>query len=51
MSDLKDKAKKKIDGAADATKKATDKVIDKSKDVAHSTGRKMEEGGKRLQDV
>jgi hypothetical protein len=51
MSDLKDKAKEKIDDAADATKKASDKVIDKSKDVAHSAGKKMEEGGKRLQDA
>jgi hypothetical protein len=51
MSDLKDKAKEKIDDAADAARKATDKVVDKSKDIAHSVGKKMEEGGKRLQDV
>ena len=51
MSDLKDKAKEKIDDAADAAKKATDQVVDKAKDVAHSAGKKMEEGGKRLQDA
>jgi len=51
MSNLKDKTKKKIDDAADAAKKAADQVIDKSKDVAHSAGKKMEEGGKRLQDA
>jgi gas vesicle protein len=51
MSDLKDKAKKKIDDGADAAKKATDQVVDKAKDVAHTAGKKMEEGGKRLQDA
>jgi gas vesicle protein len=51
MSDVQDNAKQKIDDAADAAKKAADKVVDKSKDVAHSAGKKMEEGGKRLQDA
>jgi hypothetical protein len=51
MSDLKDKTKEKIDDAADAAKKVAGKVVDKSKDVAHTTGKKLEEGGKRLQDV
>ena len=51
MSDMKDKAKQKIDDAAAGAKKAADKVVDKSKDVAHSAGKKMEEGGKRLQDA
>lgn len=51
MSDLKDKAKDKIDDAADATKKAAGKVVDASKDIAHSAGKKLEEGGKRLQDA
>ena len=51
MSNLKDKAKEKIDDAADAAKKATDQVVDKAKDVAHSAGKKMEEGEKRLQDA
>jgi ElaB/YqjD/DUF883 family membrane-anchored ribosome-binding protein len=49
MSDLRDKSKKKIDDASDAVRKAADKVVDKSKDIAHSAGKKMEEGGKRLQ--
>jgi gas vesicle protein len=51
MSDMKDKAKQKIDDAADGAKKAVDKVVDKSKDIAHRAGKKMEEGGKRLQDA
>jgi gas vesicle protein len=51
MSDLKDKAKEKIDDAADAAKKAAGKVVDTSKDVAHKAGTKLEEGGKRLQDA
>jgi gas vesicle protein len=51
MSDMKEKAKQKIDDAADGARKAADKVVDKSKDVAHSAGKKMEEGGKRLQDA
>jgi hypothetical protein len=51
MSDLKDRAKEKIDDAAHGAKKATDKVVDKSKDFAHGAGKKMEEGGKRLQDA
>jgi gas vesicle protein len=51
MSDLKDKVNEKIDNAADAAKKAAGKVVDTSKDVAHSAGKKLEEGGKRLQDA
>ena len=51
MSDMKDKAKQKIDDAADGAKKAADKIVDKSKDVAHSAGKKMEKGGKQLQDA
>lgn len=51
MSDMKDKAKQKIDDAADGAKKAADRVVDKSKDVAHSAGKKMEEGRKQLQDA
>jgi hypothetical protein len=51
MSDLKDKVKNKIDDAADATKKTTETVVDKSKDTAHSAGKRVEEGGKRLQDA
>jgi gas vesicle protein len=51
MSDLKDKAKEKIDDAADTAKKVAGKVVDTSKDVAHTAGKKLEEGGKRLQDA
>ena len=51
MSNLREKTKGKIDAAADAAKRATDKVVDKSKDVAHSAGKKLEQEGKRLQNV
>ena len=51
MSGITDKAKQKIDDAVDGAKEAVDKVVDKSKDVAHSVGKKIEEGGKRLQDA
>lgn len=51
MSDFKDKTEKKIDEAAEAAKKVAGKVADKGRNVAHSLGKKMEEGGKRLQDV
>ena len=51
MSDMKDKAKQKINDVADGAKRAADKVVDKSKDVAHSAGTKIEEGGKRLQNA
>lgn len=51
MSGFADKAKEKIDDAADATKKAADQVIDRSRDVTHTVGKKMEEAGKRLQNA
>jgi gas vesicle protein len=51
IDDLTGKAKEKIDGAADVTKKAADQVVGKSKDAAHSVGKKMEEAGKRLQNA
>jgi hypothetical protein len=51
MSDLKDKAKNKINDAADVAKKAADKVADKTKDLAHSAGKKLEEGAKKLNHV
>jgi uncharacterized protein YjbJ (UPF0337 family) len=51
MSNLKEKANDKVDQAAEAVKKTTGKVIDKSKDLAHSAGKSIEKGGKRLQDV
>lgn len=51
MSDLKDQAKEKIDATAEAAKKAAAKVVDKSKDVAHAAGEKMEQGAKKLKDA
>ena len=51
MSNLNDKAKKKINDTAEAAKNATDKATDKAKDLAHQAGKKIEEAGKRLQDV
>jgi gas vesicle protein len=51
MSGFKEKVKEKIDDTADAAKNAAEGVIDKSKDVAHGAGKKLERGGKRLQDA
>jgi gas vesicle protein len=51
VGDLREKAKEKIDDAADATKKAADQIVDKSKDLAHTMGKKMEDTGKRLQNA
>ena len=51
MSNVKDKAKDKIDVAAKSVKKTSDKVMDKSRDLAHQAGKAVEKGGKRLQDV
>jgi hypothetical protein len=51
MSDLKDKAKDRIDAVAEAAKKATEKVVDKTKDAAHAAGKKLEEGAKKLKDA
>jgi len=51
MSDLKDKAKRKINQSAYAAKKAADQVAGKAKDITHQAGKKMEDAGKKLQDV
>jgi hypothetical protein len=51
MSNIKDKARAKIDDAANAVKKASDKVVDKTKDATHQAGKAVERGGKRMQDV
>ena len=51
IKNLKEKTNDKIDQAASAAKKAAGDVIDKSKEVAHQAGKKLEEGGKRLQDA
>ena len=50
-NDFKDKANAKIDAAADAAKRGTEKVVDKSKEAAHMAGKKLEKEGKRLQSV
>ncbi len=51
MSDLTNKAKEKIDIIAAAAKQASAKVIDKTKDAAHATGKTMVKQGKRLQNA
>ncbi len=51
VSDLNDKAKEKIGDAAEAARKATDQAADKAKDLTHKAGKKIEEGGKRLQNA
>jgi gas vesicle protein len=51
LNNIKDKAKEKIGDAVDGGKNAADKVLDESKDFAQSASKKMEEGGKRLQDA
>lgn len=51
MSDLKDKAKEKIDDAAAAARKVTDQAARKTKDLVHKVGKTIEEGGKRLQNA
>ena len=51
MSDLKDKAKDKIDAAAKGTKDGAAKVIDKSEELAHQAGDKMQEGAKNLKNA
>jgi hypothetical protein len=51
MSNFKDAAKEKIDDAANAAKKTTEKVVDKTKDATHKAGEAVEKGGKRLKDV
>jgi hypothetical protein len=51
LSDLKDKLKDKIDAVADAAKDTTDKAVDTGKDVAHTAGKKLEQGSKKLKDA
>jgi hypothetical protein len=51
MSDLKVKAKEKIDAAARAAKNATDQATDTTKDLAHKAGKKLEVGAKRLKNA
>lgn len=51
MSNLKSKTNHKIDDVAAAAKTAASHVIDKTKDVAHTAGKKLEDTGKRLRDA
>ncbi len=51
MSDIKEKAKETIDSAADSAKKATETVVDKTKDLAHQAGKKMEDAGDKLRNA
>jgi hypothetical protein len=51
MTDLKSKAKEKIDDAADAAKKTAANAIDKSKDLVHAAGKKIEKGGRTLKNI
>jgi gas vesicle protein len=51
MSDLKGKVTDKIDDAAAAAKRTASEVVDKSRDVAHNAGKKVEEAGKKMQEA
>ena len=51
MSDLKSKAKEKIDDAAAAAKATAGKAVDKGKDLTHAAGKKLESTGKSLRNV
>jgi hypothetical protein len=42
MADLKDKASKAIDNAANPTEQTTHAVVDESKAAVHDSGRKIE---------
>jgi len=48
---LKSKVHDGIDDAAEATKKFSDRTIDKSADLARQAGKNMERAGKRLQEA
>jgi len=49
MADLRKKAKQKLNEAAEVGRKAMDKAVHTSKDAAHAAGKRLEQGGKRLQ--
>jgi hypothetical protein len=51
VSDLKSKTKDKVDDVASAAKTTANQAIDKTKDLAHTVGKKLEDTGKRLRDV
>lgn len=50
MSDTKDKIKAGIDDAAERAKQATGKVVDKTKEAAHTAGEKVNEVGQYIKD-
>jgi gas vesicle protein len=51
LGDFHEVMNSRIDTAVEATKKAAADATAKSRDLAHSAGKTMEEAGKRLQDV
>jgi hypothetical protein len=51
MSDIKVKAKEKIEDAAEAARKVVDQLVAASKDAAHAAGKTIEKGGKRLRNA
>jgi gas vesicle protein len=51
LSDLKNQVKEKLDDAAGGAKKVAGGITDISKELAHSTGKTLEAGGKHLQDA
>lgn len=50
-NDFKNKANATIDAAADVAKRATDTVVDKSREAAHMAGKRLQKEGKRLQSM
>ena len=51
IENLKTQAKNKLDDVTSTAMKTADQAIDKSRDAAHTAGKKMEDVGKRLQEV
>ena len=51
MSDMEKKVTEEIDAGAEAAKAAASKAIEKSKDVAHKVGERLEKKGTELQDA
>ncbi len=51
MSDAKEKAKDAIDDVAQAAKKATDKTVETSKDVATGAGKAVKNAGEKVEEM
>lgn len=51
MGDLREKTKDQLNDAAKTAKKAAAETGDRARDLAHTVGKTMEEGGKRLQNA